>query len=255
MAPRVEVNDRPITFFFEGRRIGEYEVRTARAHLDAGLQNKYGELRAGVFAGRLRAKEDFGLVTTLPDYAIDQAGYAARAIFDQIDRPQFPRNGVLTTLNLYGVTSSDDPEGVYSKADALAQVAKSWGVHTLQLAGWHGDTVHGSIPAYDPFLLGGFLRGSGYRMDELFGATASLVRMVYTNRLAALRDPIGSGVYVGASLEWTRATVGVEGERSTRPSASVFIGIDTFLGPAYVAFGQALSGERPNSLYLILGTP
>ena len=150
---------------------------------------------------------------------------------------------------------SDDPDGVYTKADLTAMAVKTWGSHTLQLAGYYGDTTHGRTPIYDPFLLGGFLRGSGYRMDELFGASVALLRAVYAHRVAALPNPFGSGVYVGGSLEATRASTGVDVANATRSSASAFVGIDTILGPVYVAFGQALSGQRPHSLYLILGAP
>jgi NTE family protein len=255
VAPRVELDERPIAFFLDGRRIGEYVVQTARVHLDAGLQNKYGEVRFGAFTGRLRANEDFGLVTGAPNFDIGQSGYTASATFDQIDRPQFPRNGVLASAKVFGVVRSDDPDGVYTKADMTVLGAKTWGSHTVQLAGYYGDTTHGGTQIYDPFLLGGFLRGSGYRMDELFGASVALLRAVYSHRFAALPNPIGSGVYVGGSLEATRASTGVDLANSTRPSASVFLGIDTILGPAYVAFGQAMSGQRPNSFYLILGAP
>jgi NTE family protein len=255
VAPRLELEDRPIAFFIDGRRIGEYVVQTARAHLDAGLQNKYGEVRLGVFAGRLKANEDFGLVTGAPEFDIAQTGYTASAIFDQLDRPQFPRNGLLASARAFGVLSSDDPRGVYSKADVSALGAKTWGNHSLQLAGYYGDTIDGGAQIYDPFLLGGFLRGSGYRMDELFGAHVALARAVYSHRLAILPNPFGSGVYVGGSLEATHASTGVDLRNEVRSSASVFIGIDTILGPVYVAFGQALSGQRPNSFYLILGTP
>ncbi|HEX6691527.1 MAG TPA: patatin-like phospholipase family protein, partial [Burkholderiales bacterium] len=75
VAPRVEFNQNPIAFFVDGRRIGQYMVQTTRAHLDFGLQNKYGEVRLGAFTGRLKAEEDFGLIRVAPDYDIDQSGY------------------------------------------------------------------------------------------------------------------------------------------------------------------------------------
>ena len=34
VAPRFEAHEKPITFFVDGRRIGEYRVHTARGHLD-----------------------------------------------------------------------------------------------------------------------------------------------------------------------------------------------------------------------------
>lgn len=254
VAPRYEYDGEPIAFFVDGRRVGQYVVQTSRAHLDFGLQNKFGELRLGVFAGRLKAEEDFGTFRLAPDFDINQTGYTASATFDQIDRPQFPRQGLLVTAKAFGTLSTDDPGGNYDKAELFALGAKSWGRHTIQLAGYVGDTVSGSTPAYDPFRLGGFLRGSGYRMDELLGTSAALARVVYSNRLATLPSQIGSGVYAGGSLEATRAALGgVAGPEKTRPSASLFLGADTFLGPAFLAYGQALSGDKPRSLYLMLG--
>jgi NTE family protein len=256
VAPRYQYDNKPIVFFVDGRRVGEYMVQTSRVHLDVGAQNKYGELRLGAFTGRLKAEEDFGTVSLAPNYDINQTGYTASATFDQIDRPQFPRNGLLVTANAYGTVRTDDPAGNYAKADLLVLGAKTWGRHTLQLAAYVGDTVQGQTPPYDPFQLGGFLRGSGYLMDELFGSSVALVRAVYSNRIAALPSQIGSGVYAGGSLEATRAKLGAtEGTEKTRPSASLFFAADTFLGPAYFAYGRALSGDQPWSVYLMLGVP
>ena len=58
------------------------------------------------------------------------------------------------------------------------------------------------------------------------------------------------------SLEATRAKLGATaGTEKTRPSASLFFAADTFLGPAYFAYGRALSGDQPWSFYLMLGVP
>lgn len=254
VAPRIEWEEKPIPFFIARRHVGEYRVQTTRVHLDLGAQNKYGELRVGGFAGRLEAREDFGTFTLAPNFDLDQTGYTVSAIFDQIDRPQFPRNGLYVAIKAYGTLETDDPEGNYSKAEAFALGAATWGRHTLQLAGYWGDTVSGETKPYDPFLLGGFLRGSGYLMDELLGTRAALLRAVYANRLAMLPHPLGSGIYLGGSLEATRTALGsVAGPEKSRPSASLFLGADTFLGSLFVAFGQALSDDRPTSLYLMLG--
>lgn len=257
IAPRFEAEDRPIVFFLGGRRVGEYRVARLRAQADAGLQNKYGELRAGLFAGRLKAREDFGTFRLAPDFDLFQIGYSASATFDQIDSPQFGRNGLLATLKTTGTLNDDDPDGSYNKTELFALGARSMGDHTVQLAAYYGLPAYGGARLYDPFLLGGFLRGSGYRMDELLGARAAMARAVYAWRFAALPHPLGSGVYLGGSLEATHASLGasVSGVRETRLSASVFLSADTFLGPAYLAWGQGLDGGRPHSIYLMLGYP
>lgn len=257
VAPRFEFQNEPVVYFLDGNRLGDYRVEYARAHLDLGVQDKYGELRVGAFAGRLDAEPDFGIVPLLPEFDLTQVGYSASATFDQIDSPDFGRNGLLAVLKTFGTLEDWGSEDDYNKTELLLMGAKSIGKHALQLAGYAGGTLTGDLPPYDPFLLGGFLRGSGYRMDELLGERVGFVRAVYSYQLAALPPPLGRGVYLGGSLEATRASLGadLDTDSKTRPSASIFLGADTFLGPAYVAWGQAFSDGEPGYLYLLLGTP
>jgi NTE family protein len=114
------------------------------------------------------------------------------------------------------------------------------------------------MPAYDPFLLGGFMGGSGYGMDELLGNEVAMVRGVYTYKVASLPSPLGSGVYLGGSVEATRATLGIDpsADKQVRPSASVFVSADTFLGPAYLSWGKAFDDDdAPSTFYLLFGKP
>jgi NTE family protein len=257
VAPRFEWNDRPIVYYLDGRRVGSFQVQTARGHLDLGTQNKFGELRFGVFGGRLKAKEDFGTLTFIPNFDASQAGYTFGAVFDQIDNPGFPRDGLLLSLKGFSTIAAWGSDDEYNRTELLALGARTWDRHTLQLAGYVGDSLHGQLPAYDPFFLGGFLRGSGYRMDELIGERVALARSVYAYRMASLPPQIGSGFYLGGSLEGTRAVLGLDpaADSKVRYSASLFLAADTKLGPAYVAIGQGLNDERPRTLYFMFGTP
>jgi len=257
VAPRIELQQEPVVYYLNDRRIGQYRVQYARAHLDVGLQNKYGELRIGPFTGRLRATEDFGTFLLAANFDEHQAGYTASAVFDQIDSPNFGRNGALVSLNTFSALSKWGSDRDYAKSELSILGAKSVGNHALQLAGYIGKTVRGDLPAYDPFLLGGFLRGSGYRIDELLGTRVGFARAVYTYKFAALPPQLGRGLYLGGSLEATRAAIGADPTADTkiRRSVSVFIGADTILGPAYFAFGKGLNEERPSAFYIILGTP
>lgn len=255
VAPRIELQREPIVFFLNGRRIGDYEVTHARAHLDAGLQNKFGEGRIGFFAGKLKAEEDFGLTTTAPDFDIQQTGYTARFVFDQIDSPSFPRDGVLAVVRTFGTVHDWGSDDQYNKTDLLLLAAKSFGKHAIQLAGGLGYTLQGELPPYDPFQLGGFLRGSGYQMDQLSGENVEFARAVYSYELARLPTPLGRGVYVGGSLEGVRVRGPLDpiNNSKVRPAASIFLGAETFLGTAYIAYGQAFGDQRADSIYFLLG--
>ncbi len=257
VAPSIDLEKEPVVYYLDGRRVGEYRVSHARAHLDFGVQNKFGEARFGAFAGTLDADEDFGIISSVPEYDLNQYGYSARLVFDQIDSPHFGRNGVLAALNTFGTVADWGSDDAYNKTELFLMGAKSFDRHAVQFAGYYGDTLSGELPPYDPFLLGGFLRGSGYRLDELLGDNVAMVRGVYTYKIASMPSLLGRGVYVGGSLEATSASLGVEvdGGSKVRPSASIFLGADTFLGSAYLAWGHAFSDGAPDALYLLLGSP
>jgi len=258
VAPRLAWRKDPMVFFIDGKRIGEVDVQTARAHLDVGLQNKYGEVRLGYFGGRLQTQQDFGVISIFEDEDIRQSGFIFSAVFDQIDSPTLPQDGLLLSFHSFNTYASWGSDDDYNKTELFAMGAKSFGRHALQLAGYYGGTLRGELPIYDPLFLGGFLRGSGYSMDELVGTDVRLLRTVYTYRLATLPAQLGRGVYLGGSLEGTRGAVGVnpQAQSQTRGSASVFVGADTIFGTVYLAFGQVLSGDqRPHTFYLMVGTP
>jgi NTE family protein len=257
IAPRLEFEQEPIVYFLDGNRVGDYRVTTSRGYLDLGAQNKYGEVRLGVFSGHLNAQEDFGMLDIVPDFSLNQTGYSLRIIFDQIDDPDFGYNGVLARLKSLGTVGSWGSDDEYNRSELFLMGAKSVGNHAFELSAYFGRTLRGTLPAYDPFLLGGFLRGSGYRMDELLGDKVDLLRTVYSYKIASLPQPLGRGVYLGGSLEATRGALGAEIGVDTRirRSASLFLAADTFLGPAYLAWGQVFGDEAEGTFYLMLGRP
>ena len=68
-------------------------------------------------------------------------------------------------------------------------------------------------------------------------------------------DILGSGVYLGGSAEVGRMTDRFDGLPSagTLWSGSVFVGADTFAGPAYLGLGLGKAGQW--GLYMLLGAP
>ena len=118
----------------------------------------------------------------------------------------------------------------------------------------YGTTVSGSGAIQDFFPLGGFLRLSGLERDQLAAPHAGLVRLVGYRRIGeSAMDLFDAPVYIGASLEhgavWqTRDAISLG---AMQTNGSVFLGIDSFLGPVLVAAGLA-EGGRTN-FYLFVG--
>ena len=134
--------------------------------------------------------------------------------------------------------------------------ALSFGENTLitnlkYATSWAEDSDLNTIPI---FSLGGFLRLSGLAPDQRMGphmAFGSLVgyRRVANPRFLMLSLP----VYVGGSIEAGNTFERVEAMRARNliVAGSVFVGIDTPLGPLYIGYGMAEGGH--DSGYLRLG--
>ena len=256
VAPHIEAAQTPTDVYDGNRRLARFLVTYGRAALDVGtVFASYGEARVGLTAGNARARLQTGTV----DYTggvdrIRQGAYTARVFFDQLDSVSFPHSGWDFESELYASRPGLGARDNYTKWYAGGDVARSFGDHTLLLGGIVGGNAAGQkLPTYDLFGWGGFLRGSGYRSGALIGDRVQFARLLYYQKLA--RQTLLEGVYAGLSVEALRmggspAPATPEGWIK---SGSVYLGVDTILGPLYLGYGQASGGFR--SFYFYLGRP
>jgi len=240
---------------FQGeKRVAEYEVRESRAGLDLGAAlGTWGELRAGPVYRRINAQVDTGS-PILPALSETSAGINLRLRGDQMDNAWFPRNGHRIVASAYVADKSLGSDNKYQRVEGLVDAATSFGAHTFNFRAAGGSDLHSNMPAYENFTLGGPLTLSGYHVGEFSGKQMAFGRLMYYNRALALPDILGSGMYVGGSLEVGRLKERIDGSDSgTLKSASIFLGADSFMGPGYFGLGVA-PGNRW-TIYLLLGAP
>jgi NTE family protein len=203
---------------------------------------------------RVNAHVETGL-SILPDVKETTAGARAVLFVDQLDNAWFPRTGFRFVGQAYAADESVGSDRTYQRLDGQASVVKTWGAHTVNLAVSGGTDLHSDMPGYESFTLGGPLRLSGYRIDQFSGSRFAFSRLMYYNRAIPLPDLLGSGVFVGGSIEAGQ----MQGRSDGLPfagtiwSGSVFLAASTFAGPAYFGFGVGEAGHY--SLYLMLGAP
>jgi len=191
----------------------------------------------------------------LPGLKENSAGVRASLFADQRDHAFFARKGYFASGSLYVADEGLGSDRNYKRAEGSLNGIASWGEHTFNATVSGGSDLGTSLPAYETFTLGGPLQLSGYRIGEFSGSQMAFGRLMYYKRTYALPDLLGSGIYLGASLEAGRLTSRADQlpERGTLLSGSVFLGADTFLGPAYFGLGVGEAGRW--SLYLLLGVP
>jgi len=255
VAPYGSVGQYTRGIFFQDTRIAEYNVREARAGVDAGAAlGTWGEARIGPLWKRVNAKVSTGS-PVLPELIETSAGARAKVFTDQLDSAFFARNGYYASGSLYSADESMGSDRNYQRGELNLNGVKSWGKHTFNTSVWGGSSLGSNMPAYEAFALGGPLQLSGYRIGEFSGSRMAFGRVIYYNRALPLPDLLGSGVYIGASAEAGKMTGRFDGQPNTGTlySGSVFLGADTFLGPAYFGVGLGEAGRM--SVYLLLGAP
>jgi NTE family protein len=185
----------------------------------------------------------------------DLRNYFVRFTYDRLDDINFPHSGQQATLqwsanrNATGIAQvSDQVTGSYIGA-------YSFGRDTLAFSASGGMTLQSQVSDLNLlFPLGGFLNLSGLRADSLLGPDFGIARALYYRQ-------IGRGgpgyldvpTYIGMSLEvgnvWqSRSQASFA---NTQKDASIFLGLDTFLGPVYLASGFDTHGNQ--QFYLFLG--
>jgi NTE family protein len=175
--------------------------------------------------------------------------------YDTVDNVNFPRRGA--TLQL-GWKAERADGGDAQDADLLVfdqLYAHSWGRNTAILwtsAGTQVDDDVNVVRSY--FTLGGFLNLSAVTPETLVGPHFAIARGIYYRQVGrGGQGFLNVPVYVGTSLElgnvWgSRDEISFD---TARTNGSVFLGLDTLLGPVYFATGFDDEGE--SNIYLFLG--
>ncbi|NNF39812.1 MAG: BamA/TamA family outer membrane protein [Woeseiaceae bacterium] len=256
VAPRLKMGQSNLNVFALNETIARLRVSEAETGLDIGRElGTSGEVRVGAFRGLGEARVKVG-DPALQNIDFDTGGAFANLRFDTLDDAQFPRRGMRADLRW---TLSRPTLGADTEFDTVAgEVSSTWsrGKSTLQLGLAYATTLESDNTVQDYFPLGGFLRMSGLERGEISGPHAALAKLVYYRRIGDTTGGIlDTPIYFGASVEagnvWqSRSAMSAD---SLRWNGSIFTGIDTFIGPVYLAAGFAEQGR--NNVYLFIGEP
>ena len=259
IAPRLLVERRSFDFIQDDERLATYRVRNQEAGLDVGREfGSWGELRVGLTRGEGDQQLLVGNAAdpNLPPRSDFERGELySRFTLDRLDDVYFPRNGESFTLQWNGPRKG---LGADVNADRISfdwLLARSSGRNTFVLWTSGGVAVSGPQDSVQDFYtLGGLFNLSGLPVESLSGPHFGVARALYYRRVGSGgRGFLNVPTYAGISLElgnvWERRSdIDVD---SARFNSAAFLGLDTFLGPVYLAAGVDERGSR--SFYLMLG--
>jgi NTE family protein len=254
VAPILAVSQTSQNLFVGNQPVASYRIQSFGGELDLGWTfGRYAELRVGIERAYSRYDPSIA-VPAFPPGDFSTGSIVGTFNVDRLDSASFPRSGYLL-----GAMYRDSVPGLgadveYQKAVFGAMTAFSTGRHTVQLELKGGGAIEGELPIYDLVYLGGLFNLSGYLINQLQGQKSVLGRAAYYYRLADV-PVLLKGLYAGVSLEAGQVYGRLDGSPATGllPSAALFIGADSALGPLYLAFGHAFDAGL-STIYFYLGT-
>ncbi len=254
--PQVELQRKTIGFFQHGDEVAEYGFKQARVSLDLGRElNDWGEFRLGYQYAYDRFNLNIGDPFTLPRQGTEHEGQLyLQLATDTFDNLYFPTEGHLSRFSAHLYRRALGGDADFEQLRGTWTLARSLGDNVVllhaQAAYSHGDAAADTL--YGRRLLGGFLQLSGFRKYELSGP---YLAFGYVGLLHRVSERFSSmPVYLGATLEsgntWRKAADFGSGWRQ---AGSLFLGVDSLLGPLYLGVGLGEEGRR--SLFVYLGSP
>jgi NTE family protein len=256
VAPHAEFQIRTLPISDANERIvAEYRVRTTDYGVDLGRElGNYGEIRIG--AGRTLGSARVRIGDPLlPPSEFDTHNLFSEFRYDTLDNVNFPHRGASFQIGWQGEREGggDSDSANLLLFDQL--YAHSWGRNTAILWTTAGTRLDSDVDVVRSFFsLGGFLNMSGITPETLVGPHFAVARGIFYRQIGrGGQGFLNVPMYIGASFEkgnvWnTRSDFSWA---SARTNGSVFLGLDTLLGPVYFATG--FDDEGGSAYYLFLG--
>ena len=234
--------------FVDGQRVTRVGVAESALRLGAGLSlGRVGDLQLGLERSRARAKPFFSDTLLSGSSGITTQQFYGQWRVDTLDSVAFPTHGTL----MQAIWRSPSTGGA-----SRASEFEFRGLTGFRLGPWGGrvyaDASHGA-DGYAPLSLGGFLRLSGTPMESVDGQSSVFGRVVMGLPIGQMPIGLGGAVRAGFSLE--AGGVSPPGEKrridDLRKAGSVFVSVDTRVGPVYLALGATHRGGQ--AVYVFLG--
>jgi NTE family protein len=249
VSPKLFIGNTDFIEFQSGDAIRTISVRSAGGELALGREfGNWGAVQIG--ARYLTGERDVRIGDPAPLGDFDLGEAFLDIAIDRLDNRNFPRYGFLGFTRWTGGREALGSDIDFDQLRIGISAANSWGRHTLLTSIDYGTTFNGQAPLQRQYHLGGFLNLSGLNPDELSGQHRGIATLAYYRRVG---DIALLPTYIGASAElgntWqNKSEISLD---SSIFAGSVFVGVDSILGPIYLSVGSTEDGQI--ALYFYVG--
>lgn len=228
--------------------ISRFQQQSIRLSLGKGIAHD-SELRLDLFAATGQIETLSG-INPINNDEYDEGGYALRFIHDSLDNINFPNSGLFSQVSYIENTKNIGADSNYRQIKLSFGGAGTYKRYTVFSRAILETTLDDNAPDNKLFRRGGFLELSGHVDKQLTGQHFGLIEAAFYRRLGDFALlPIFTGFSIEAGKAWNdRSEINTD---SMLFAGSLFIGTNSLLGPAYLAFGIAEDGNK--AIYFNLG--
>ena len=254
LMPQVNYKWEPFELYDQS---GNSLARFRNESFDAGLylgydMGRFGRIKAGGGWLDTRTKTEISLIGM---QAKAQAYYTEVSFeVDTLDHASFPTKGLLLDASVRRALSPDAQH--MDVIDGVSYDVNIWKPlklgdrTTLLLSGRYARA-----PQAGNFNIGGVFNLSGSPYGRYAGNRVNLARAMLYHDVSRHVDLFGMPVYLGASFEFGRAfdegdpSQGWQLDRQWKRAGSVYVAVDSWLGPLYLVAGRTFGEESAVTLY------
>jgi NTE family protein len=194
------------------------------------------------------------IIGTTIDKEFDSQGWYVKTRLDSFDNISFPTKGFKLDADVYidtGDYLNSNENNIFFSLDWRNAVSldRSTLEFKASVASYDGPAIS---PTFEVGI-GGFQNLSGYGINELTGNHKGLVALIYRHRL--LDNNFGAfslPLYLGASIEQGNVWNDTDDISfdSTITAGSMFVALDTGIGPVMLSYGYAEGGHASGYLFI-----
>jgi len=215
------------------------------------LFDNWGMLTFGVNSKTSDSRPNIGKLSIADDDDNSEA-WEFGFTYDQLDSIDFPKSGLLSSVNWIGNRKHLGNDVNQDRLRINLLWAESLGDNAFIFWASIGGVVQGDILEDSGYAIGGLFSLSGLAKNSLIGQYAGIARLMYirdlSDRQSLLKIPLYMGLSVEAGNVWDDSSDISLG--SLLLAGSLFIGLDTPIGPLYLAQGFSSGGKSESYLFL-----
>ena len=251
--PRASFERRDFDIFARSDRVARFDLETSIASLEAGINLGHDvQVRGGIGYLDADARRKIGDPNAFDSDSIHGGVYQGAFEYDNLDDPSFPNYGAYAIAKVTFFQEQLGFDESFEEVNTNGSIFHTWSGNTLGLGFRYATSIGGRGRIASLNTVGGFLNLSGFDRNSIVGRHAGVGQVIAYRRIAspavfAWEFP----VYVGGAFEagnaWRHRS---DFEDELLLSGTPFFGVETPLGPLYLAYAYGEGGHHQGYLFL-----